>query len=42
LAAVPPTDLEALEVALDAAGVPHWRVGHVEADPSGRGSVALE
>jgi len=42
LAAVPPTDLEALEGALDAAGVPHWRIGHVEADPSGRGSVALE
>lgn len=41
LAAVPPADLEALESALDAAGVPHWSVGRVEADPAKRGSIAL-
>ena len=41
LAAVPPGDVEALERALDTAGVPHWRVGHVQPDPSGRGSIAL-
>ncbi len=42
LAAVPPGDIKALEGALDAAGVPHWRIGRVEPDPSGQGSVALE
>jgi selenide, water dikinase len=41
LAAVPPADLEVLEGALDAAGVPHWRIGRVEADPAKRGSIAL-
>jgi len=41
LAAVPPAGLEALEGALDAAGVPHWRIGRVEQDPNGRGSIAL-
>ena len=30
LAAVPATDLAAVEAALDAHGVPHWRVGRVE------------
>jgi selenophosphate synthase len=42
LAAVQPRDIEALEGALDAAGVTHWRVGRVEPDPSAQGSVALE
>jgi selenide,water dikinase len=31
LAAVPPDRLAAVEADLDRAGVPHWRVGHVEA-----------
>jgi len=30
LAAVPPADLEAVEADLAAAGVPSWRIGHVE------------
>ena len=37
LAAVPPGDIKALEGALDGAGVSHWRIGHVEADPAGGG-----
>ena len=31
LAAVPPSDLDAVEADLAAAGVPSWRVGRVEA-----------
>ena len=42
LAAVPPGDIRALEGALDSAGVPHWRMGRVEPDPSRHGSIALE
>jgi selenide,water dikinase len=42
LAAVPPTDLDAIEAAFDARGVPHWRVGRVEPDPAAAGSIALE
>jgi len=41
LAAIPPADLEAVEADLDARGVPWWRVGRVEPDPSGTGAVAL-
>ncbi|MFI5254248.1 MAG: selenide, water dikinase SelD [Candidatus Limnocylindrales bacterium] len=41
LAAVPAGALVALEAALDAADVPHWRVGHVESELSSEGSVAL-
>jgi len=41
LAAVAPTALTALEATLDARGVPHWRVGHVEPSPDGTGDVAL-
>ena len=42
LAAVPADDVTAVEGALDAAAVPHWRVGRVDQDPSGRGAIALE
>jgi selenide, water dikinase len=41
LAAVPPAGVRALERALDAAGVPHSRIGRVEDDPGTRGSIAL-
>jgi selenide, water dikinase len=43
LAAIPASKLGAVEAALDARGVAHWRVGAVEASPAGvdRGSVAL-
>ena len=41
LAAVAPGIIDHVERALDATGVPHWRIGRVEADPSGAGSIAL-
>jgi selenide,water dikinase len=41
LAAVPAATIEHVEAGLDARAVPHWRVGRVEADPDGRGAVAL-
>jgi len=41
LAAVAPTAIAALETGLDARGVEHWRVGHVEPSPVGEGAVAL-
>ncbi len=42
LAAIPPADLEAVEANLDARGVPHWRVGRVEANDGGPDQVVLE
>ncbi len=41
LAAIPPDRLEAVTAALDAAGVEHWGVGHVEVAQDREGSVAL-
>jgi len=41
LAAIPPADLEAVEAALDAHGVAHWRVGRVEASGRAGPGVAL-
>ncbi|HTS15707.1 MAG TPA: selenide, water dikinase SelD [Candidatus Sulfotelmatobacter sp.] len=42
LIAVAPGLIDEVERALDRAGVPHRRVGRVEADASGEGSIALE
>jgi selenide,water dikinase len=41
LAAVGPTAIATLEGGLDARGVTHWRIGHVEPSPDGTGSVGL-
>jgi selenide,water dikinase len=41
LAAVDPTAIETLEARLDARGVSHWRVGHVDPSADGEGSVAI-
>jgi selenide,water dikinase len=41
LAAVSPTAIATLEAGLDARGVMHWRIGHVEPSPDGIGTVAL-
>ncbi|MEW5991241.1 MAG: selenide, water dikinase SelD [Chloroflexota bacterium] len=41
LAAVAPTSIAQLEAGLDARGVPHWRIGRVEASSDGAGGVAL-
>jgi selenide,water dikinase len=41
LAAIPPAGLETVEAGLDARGVPHWRVGRVEASVGGSGEVVL-
>ncbi len=41
LAAIAPADLEAVEAALDARDVPHWRVGHVDPSTDGLGPVVL-
>jgi len=41
LAAVSPTAIATLEAGLDARGVSHWRVGHVDPSADGVGSVAL-
>jgi len=41
LAAIAPTDLEAVEAALGSRDVPHWRVGRVEPSADGAGQVVL-
>ena len=41
LAAVAPSVIATLEAGLDARGVTHWRIGHVEPIPDGTGAVAL-
>jgi selenide,water dikinase len=41
LAAVAPTVIATVEAGLDARGVEHWRVGRVETNPDGAGSVAI-
>jgi selenide,water dikinase len=42
LASIPPADLEAVEAALDARDVPHWRVGRVEpSSDAAAGQVVL-
>ena len=42
LAAIPPGAVREVERAFDSARVPHWRIGRVEPDPGGHGSIALE
>jgi selenide,water dikinase len=41
LAAVDPTAIATLEAGLDARGVAHWRIGHVEPSHDGTGAVSL-
>ena len=41
LAAVSPSAIATLEAGLDARGVTHWQIGHVEPSAEGHGAVAL-
>jgi len=41
LAAISPTAITTVEAGLDARGVRHWRIGHVEQGPDDGGTVAL-